>query len=58
MAEPGRTYGMQVRKVYQVGMYPARRKQKYLSIGYAAFIPGAITSSSVTLVEWVIRGMG
>jgi hypothetical protein len=58
MAEPGQTYEMQVREVYQIGMYLAKQKYKYLSIGYAAFILGVIASSSVAVIEWLIRSWG
>jgi|SRR5450432_588535 hypothetical protein len=40
MNDPGRTYGAQVREIYLLGTFLAKKKYRFLRLGYLAFITG------------------
>ena len=45
MNDPSRTYGAQVRELYLLGTYLARKKYRFLRLGYLSFITGLFLSS-------------
>lgn len=45
MSDPSRTYGAQVRELYLLGTYLARKKYRFLRLGYLSFITGLFLSS-------------
>ena len=45
MNDPSRTYGAQVRELYLLGTYLARKKYRFLRLGYLSFIIGLFLSS-------------
>ena len=40
MNDPGRTYGAQVREIYLLGTFLAKKKYRFLRLGYISFITG------------------
>lgn len=40
MGDPSRTYGTQVREIYILGKFLAKKKYRYLRLGYISFITG------------------
>src|ERR1035437_652283 len=40
MNDPSRTYGTQVREIYLLGTFLAKKKYRYLRLGYLSFITG------------------
>ena len=45
MSDPSRTYGAQVRELYLLGTFLARKKYRFLRWGYVSFITGLFASS-------------
>lgn len=45
--DPSKTYEVQVREVYTLGVYLAAKKYRYLRLAYIAFVVGLFTSSGV-----------
>jgi hypothetical protein len=45
MNDPSRTYGAQVRELYLLGTFLARKKYRFLRLGYISFIIGLFASS-------------
>lgn len=54
MNDPSRTYGAQVRELYLLGTYLARKKYRYLRLGYISFITGLFASS----IGFIIVALG
>ncbi|MCA9927576.1 MAG: hypothetical protein KC419_03835 [Anaerolineales bacterium] len=50
MAEPGQVYEAQVREIYELGLFLATKKYRYIRIAYATFILGLIVSGIVFLI--------
>jgi len=50
MADPGQVYEAQVREIYELGVFLARKKYRYIRIAYATFILGLILSGIVFLI--------
>jgi hypothetical protein len=44
MNDPSRTYGTQVRELYLLGTFLARKKYRFLRLGYISFITGLFLS--------------
>lgn len=44
MSDPSRTYGAQVRELYLLGTFLARKKYRFLRLGYISFIAGLFLS--------------
>jgi Family of unknown function (DUF5706) len=42
--DPGRAYGAQVRELYLLGTFLAKKKYRYLRLGYLSFIAGLFAS--------------
>ena len=47
MNDPSRSYQMQVKEVYTLGMFLAKQKYRYLRLAYITFIIGAFASALV-----------
>ena len=54
MSDPSRTYGAQVREIYLLGTFLARKKYRFLRLGYISFIAGLFASS----IGFVIVAVG
>jgi len=50
MSDHSRTYGAQVREIYLLGSFLARKKYRYLRLGYLSFITGLFAS----LISFVV----
>jgi hypothetical protein len=50
MNDPNRVYEMQVREVYTLGCFLARKKYRYVRLAYAFFISGLIVSGIVYMI--------
>jgi hypothetical protein len=46
-------YEVQVREVYRLGSYLARRKYRYLRLGYTCFLAGVLSSSLLAALLWL-----
>jgi hypothetical protein len=44
MNDPSRTYGAQVREIYLLGTFLAKKKYRFLRLGYISFITGLFAS--------------
>lgn len=51
MNDPGRVYGAQVREIYLLGTFLARKKYRFLRLGYLSFITGLFTSFFCFLIQ-------
>ena len=47
MNDPGMTYETQVREIYTMGQYLARKKYRFIQLAYISFITGIVLSSLV-----------
>ena len=54
MNDPGRTYGAQVREIYLLGTFLAKKKYRFLRLGYLAFITGLFASFLGFLIEALV----
>ena len=54
LATPSETYGAQVREIYLLGTFLARKKYRFVRLAYLAFIAGFLTSGSVILVTAIM----
>ena len=45
--DPTRTYEAQVREIYTLGMYLAKKKYRYVRLAYLSFVGGLLVSSAV-----------
>ena len=51
MNDPSRTYGAQVRELYLLGTFLAKKKYRFLRLGYLAFITGLFAAFLGFLIE-------
>jgi hypothetical protein len=51
MNDPSRTYGAQVREIYLLGTFLAKKKYRFLRLGYLSFITGLFASFIGFLVQ-------
>jgi hypothetical protein len=49
MQSPGTTYEVQIREVYNLGLYLATKKFRFIKLAYVSFILGLVISSGVLL---------
>ncbi len=54
--DPSRTYEAQVREVYNIGLYLAHQKYRFVRLSYMTFITGLLVSAGVYIVQNVILG--
>ena len=54
MNDPSRTYGAQVREIYLLGTFLAKKKYRFLRLGYLTFIAGLFTSFFGFLIQVLI----
>jgi len=54
MVDPARTHEAQAREIYTLGLYLAKRKYKFLRLGYLSFITGVVCSGAVWVVTELI----
>ncbi len=57
MNDPSLTYQLQVREVYTLGVFLARKKYRALRLAYLAFIIGLTASGTVAVVLTLVRGL-
>ena len=50
MNDPGKVYETQVREIYTMGQYLARKKYKFLQFSYYSFIAGILFSSVIYII--------
>ncbi len=48
--DPSRTYEVQVREIYTLGVYLARKKYRFVRLAYLAFVGGLLISGTVFLM--------
>jgi len=51
MNDPSRVYGAQVREIYLLGTYLAKKKYRFLRLGYLAFITGLFAAFLGFIIE-------
>jgi hypothetical protein len=51
MSDPSRTYGAQVREIYLLGTFLAKKKYRFLRLGYITFITGLFASFISFIIE-------
>ena len=54
MSEPNRVYEAQVREIYTLGQFLARKKYHFVRLAYLAFIIGLIASGTILFITNVI----
>ncbi|MEJ2430513.1 MAG: DUF5706 domain-containing protein, partial [Deltaproteobacteria bacterium] len=54
MNDPNLTYEVQVKELYTLGMYLAKKKYRFLKLAYITFITGAFASAIVGLFSGVV----
>ena len=54
MNDPSRTYQVQVKEVYTLGVFLAEKKYRYLRLAYITFIVGAFASALVGLYSGIL----
>jgi hypothetical protein len=54
MNDPSLTYQVQVRELYTLGMFLAKKKYRFLRLAYITFITGAFASAVVGLFSGVL----
>ena len=54
MNDPSRTYGAQVREIYLLGTFLAKKKYRFLRLGYLSFITGLFISFISFVIEVLI----
>jgi hypothetical protein len=55
MNDPSRTYGAQVREIYLLGTFLAKKKYRFLRLGYLTFITGLFTSFAGFIIEVLLQ---
>lgn len=58
MNDPSRTYELQVREVYTLGVFLATKKYRALRMAYMTFIAGLTASGAVALLMALLRSRG
>jgi hypothetical protein len=53
--DPGRTYQVQVKEIYTMGRFLARKKYHFLRLAYLSFILGLFTSGIVMLFYFITQ---
>jgi hypothetical protein len=53
MNDPSRTYEAQVREIYTLGIFLARKKYRFVRLAYFAFVTGLAVSGAVLVVTGV-----
>lgn len=53
--DPSRTYEAQVREIYTLGVYLARKKYRYVRLAYLSFVGGLLVSTGVFLMTGLSR---
>lgn len=56
MNDASRTYQVQVREVYTLGMYLAMKKYRYLRLAYTSFVTGLVVSGVVSIGSLFVAG--
>jgi hypothetical protein len=54
MNDPSRTYEVEVRETYLLGVFLARKKYRFVRLAYLAFIAGLVVSGIVLLTTSLI----
>jgi Pycsar effector protein len=54
MNDPSLTYEVQIKELYTLGMFLAKKKYRFLRLAYIAFIFGAFASAIVGLFSGVV----
>lgn len=54
MSDPSRAYGAQVREIYLLGAFLAKKKYRFLRLGYIFFIAGLFASFLAFIIEALI----
>lgn len=54
MNDPGRVYGAQVREIYLLGSFLAKKKCRFLRLGYLSFITGLFAAFVGFIIEVLI----
>ncbi len=54
MNDPSRAYGAQVREIYLLGTFLARKKYRFLRLGYVSFITGLFASFIGFIIDVLI----
>jgi hypothetical protein len=54
MNDPNLTYEVQVKELYTLGMYLAKKKYRFLKLAYITFIIGAFASATIGLFSGVL----
>lgn len=54
MNDPSRVYGAQVREIYLLGTFLAKKKYRFLRLGYLSFITGLFASFVGFLIDVAI----
>jgi hypothetical protein len=54
MNDPSRTYEVQVREIYMLGTFLAKKKYRFLRLAYLAFIGGMMVSGAALMLQNVI----
>jgi hypothetical protein len=54
MNDPNLTYEVQVKELYTLGMFLAKKKYRFLKLAYITFIIGAFASAATGLFSGVV----
>ncbi|MCR4440044.1 MAG: DUF5706 domain-containing protein [bacterium] len=55
MNDPSRSYEMQLRELYTLGRFLARKKYRFVQLAYLAFLTGVFASGVIMLVSGLLR---
>ena len=55
MNDPSLTYEVQIKELYTLGMFLAKKKYRFLKLAYITFIIGAFASAIIGLLSGVLR---
>ena len=55
LSDPAKAYEVQVRELYGLGMYLAKRKFRFVRLAYVSFIAGFIASATVFVLTELVR---
>ncbi|NTV42658.1 MAG: hypothetical protein HGA63_05100 [Syntrophobacteraceae bacterium] len=55
LSDPAKAYEAQVRELYGLGMYLAKRKFRFVRLAYVSFIAGFIASGTVFVLTGLVR---
>jgi hypothetical protein len=53
--DPSRAYGAQVREIYLLGTFLAKKKYRFLRLGYVSFIAGLFASFVAFIIEVLLQ---